>query len=321
MRYSIIVPIYNGESFLDACVASVRMQRSDDWELLLIDDGSTDCSGAMADAWAQRNGHISVLHQENRGQFFARQAGIDASRGEYLLFLDCDDRWEVDCLTVLDSVIRKEAPDLILFAGKIYEDGEDSGRVIGRVSERAASMPRETLLENLLSSHNLNSLCLKAFRRSLFLGDTTDYSAFAKPCCGEDKARLLYPASRAEKILALPDVLYQYHHRPDSIMNSYSITEAERLLGNDMFALLRKYLPIWNMDTTDYRDLLDAYYLQTWLEVYYGFRRNASTVQERRSMRAFPWKHVLYWPAFRYGAVRRLSARDQLRLLIAALRG
>ena len=82
MRYSIIVPIYNGEQFLDACVASVRKQRSDDWELLLIDDGSTDGSGAMADAWAECDGRISVFHQENRGQFFARQAGIDASRGE-----------------------------------------------------------------------------------------------------------------------------------------------------------------------------------------------------------------------------------------------
>ena len=321
MRYSIIVPIYNGELFLDACVASVRMQRSDDWELLLIDDGSTDGSGAMADAWAECDGRISVFHQENRGQFFARQAGIDASRGEYLLFLDCDDRWEADCLTVLDSVIREDAPDLILFAGKIYENGEDSGRVIGRVSERVEPMPRETLLESLLSSHDLNSLCLKAFRRELFLGDTTDYSAFAKPRCGEDKARLLYPASRAERIVAIPNTLYQYHHRHDSLMNTFSFTEAERLLGNDMFALLRQYLPIWNMDMPEYRDLLDAYYLKTWLAVYYGLRRDARTVQERRVMRAYPWKNILYRSAFRYGAVRRLSARDRLRLLIAALRG
>lgn len=320
MRYSIIVPIYNGEQFLDACVASVRKQRSDDWELLLIDDGSTDGSGAMADAWAECDGRISVFHQENRGQFFARQAGIDASRGEYLLFLDCDDRWEADCLTVLDSVIREDAPDLILFAGKIYENGADSGRVIGRVSERAATMPRETLLESLLSSHDLNSLCLKAFRRSLFLGDTTDYSAFAKPRCGEDKARLLYPASRAERILALPDVLYQYHHRSDSLMHVYSLAAAERLLENDMFELLRAFLPVWGMDTAARRAQLDAYYLCNWLSVYFGLRRKSGTALERRALRAYPWKRVLYRGAFRVGAVRRLSKRDRLRLLAALLR-
>lgn len=320
MRYSIIVPVYNAAQTLDDCVASVLRQRSEDWELLLVDDGATDGSGALADRWASRDRRISALHQDNRGQFFARQTGIAASTGTYLLFLDCDDCWEPDCLSVLDGVIDAAAPDLVLFAGKIYENGADTGRVIGRVSERAETIPREALYESLVSSHDLNSLCLKAFRRTLFLDDTEDYSAFAQQCCGEDKARLLVPATRARNIYCIPDALYQYHQRADSIMHSISLAAAERLLANDMFAMLRRYLSIWDMDTPERRARLDAYYLRTFLAVYYGLRREARTAQQRRALRAYPWKSVLYRPAFRLRAVRRLSPRDRLRLLIAALR-
>lgn len=320
MRYSIIVPVYRAEGCLDACVRSVLAQAVSDWELLLVDDGSPDASGALADAWAARDGRIRALHQENRGQFFARETGIAASRGDYLLFLDCDDRWEPDCLAVLDEAIAAEAPDLVLFAGRIYENGADAGRVIGRVSEQRTAIPRRALHENLLSCHDLNSLCLKAFRRGLFQGDATDYAAFAQPCCGEDKARLLYPASRAETILALPDALYQYHHRPDSLMHAYTLAAAQRLLANDMFALLRAFLPVWGMDTAENRARLDAYYLRNWLSVYYGLRRAARTAPERRALRAYPWKRALYRDAFRPAAVRLLTARDRLRLLAAQLR-
>lgn len=87
---SIIVPVYNVEEYLNACVESA-LKLTVDAEILLVDDGSTDGSGALCDAWAQKDNRVRVIHQENGGLSAARNTGIRNAKGEYLLFLDSDD--------------------------------------------------------------------------------------------------------------------------------------------------------------------------------------------------------------------------------------
>ncbi len=86
-----IVPVYNVEQFLAACVESVLSQTFADFELILVDDGSKDESGALCDAYAAKDSRVRVIHKENGGQSTARNAGVDAARGEYIFFLDSDD--------------------------------------------------------------------------------------------------------------------------------------------------------------------------------------------------------------------------------------
>lgn len=88
---SIIVPVYNVESYLSQCVESILGQTLRDFELILIDDGSTDHSGAICDEFAKQDGRIRVIHQENRGVSRARNTGISLARGEWLCFVDADD--------------------------------------------------------------------------------------------------------------------------------------------------------------------------------------------------------------------------------------
>lgn len=92
VKISLIVPVYNTKSFLDDCIRSVLAQTFQDWELILVDDGSTDGSGALCEAWAERDARIRVLHQPNGGVSRARNYGIRQARGDYLVFLDSDDR-------------------------------------------------------------------------------------------------------------------------------------------------------------------------------------------------------------------------------------
>lgn len=87
---SIIVPVYNVESYLDHCVESV-LRLGTELEVLLVDDGSTDGSGALCDAWAEKDGRIRVLHQKNRGLSGARNTALRNARGSHVLFLDSDD--------------------------------------------------------------------------------------------------------------------------------------------------------------------------------------------------------------------------------------
>lgn len=90
-RLSIIVPVYNSEKYLETCVESVLSQTMSDWELILIDDGSTDLSGTICDAYAETDSRIQVIHKSNAGVSAARNDGIAAATGEFIGFVDADD--------------------------------------------------------------------------------------------------------------------------------------------------------------------------------------------------------------------------------------
>ena len=91
MKLSIIIPVYRVEATLNRCVESVLNQNLDDFEVILIDDGSPDNCTRLCDEWAQKDQHIRVIHQENKGLSGARNAGIDIAQGDYLTFIDSDD--------------------------------------------------------------------------------------------------------------------------------------------------------------------------------------------------------------------------------------
>lgn len=104
---SVVVPVYNCAPYLDACLQSLEAQTLQNWEAVLVDDGSTDGSAALCDAWAGKDARFRVLHQKNTGVSAARNAGIQACRGSYLAFVDADDWVEPEFLHRLYDLIRK----------------------------------------------------------------------------------------------------------------------------------------------------------------------------------------------------------------------
>lgn len=100
---SIIVPVYQAKCFLQNTVDSVRQQSCTDWELILVDDGSTDSSGELCDRLAEEDSRIIVVHKENGGVSSARNAGLDLAKGEWVMFLDSDDLLLPDCLKTMLS--------------------------------------------------------------------------------------------------------------------------------------------------------------------------------------------------------------------------
>lgn len=100
-RISVIVPVYNTEKYLRRCVDSILAQTFRDFELLLVDDGSTDSSPAICDEYAKKDSRVRVFHKENGGVSSARNLGLDNARGEWIAFADSDDHVNVEYLTIL----------------------------------------------------------------------------------------------------------------------------------------------------------------------------------------------------------------------------
>lgn len=125
LRFSIVVPIYNVEKFLDQCITSVLSQNYDNYELILVDDGATDDSGKICDTYALKNDHIRVIHKANGGLVSARRAGVMVAKGEYVGYVDGDD-WVADnWLAEVDKVIMESHPDIVEYNAFKSTDGKN----------------------------------------------------------------------------------------------------------------------------------------------------------------------------------------------------
>lgn len=107
IKYTIIIPIYNCDIYLNRCIDSIVNQIKDGYELILVDDGSTDMSGDICDRYAKENKHIVVIHKKNAGQSSARNDALKIAKGEYILFIDSDDYVNEGYFDTIDSIIEK----------------------------------------------------------------------------------------------------------------------------------------------------------------------------------------------------------------------
>lgn len=125
-KYSVIIPVYNVEAYLTDCLESVLAQdTAADFEIILVDDGSPDGSGAICDDYAARYPRIRVIHSENHGVSHARNLGLAAAAGTYVLFLDADDLWKAGLLSALDKLTEGN-PDMAVFGNsRLLESGEE----------------------------------------------------------------------------------------------------------------------------------------------------------------------------------------------------
>lgn len=146
---SVIVPMYNCEKTIDRCIQSVLNQENENWELLLIDDGSTDKTVEICKRYIRDNDKVRVYKKENGGPSSARNYGIENAKGDYLVFLDSDDYFDNSHISSLQKVIDSKNPDTIFCGYKaIYESG-DTAEVIIPQYDKSEFLGNETI--NLIS--------------------------------------------------------------------------------------------------------------------------------------------------------------------------
>lgn len=121
---TVVIPVYNSESWLDDCLSSVLAQTGPSLEVVCIDDGSTDSSSEVLDRYARLDPRVTVVHQPNSGQSVARNRGLDEARGRYVVFLDSDDFWPSDSLATLVADADADSLDMLLFDCFSFRDGD-----------------------------------------------------------------------------------------------------------------------------------------------------------------------------------------------------
>lgn len=115
MRFSIIMPVYNCEKYLEKSILSIINQSYKNWELILIDDGSNDNSPSICDEYLKKDNRITVRHIKNKGPSNARNLGVKQSKNEYIIFIDSDDFLEENALSILNNELEKKEYDIIFY--------------------------------------------------------------------------------------------------------------------------------------------------------------------------------------------------------------
>ena len=165
---SVIVPVYNVEKYIKKCVNSILEQDYENFELILVDDGSTDKSGDICDEFANKDCRIKVIHKENGGLSDARNVAIDQINGEYIVFIDSDDYIEKNYLSTLLKLVEKYNVKIsvcnfkyITETGNILNDVHDDGKI--------EIYSQKDAIKNLIKGCEINtSASMKMYHRSLF---------------------------------------------------------------------------------------------------------------------------------------------------------
>lgn len=160
---SIITPVFNAEKYLSKCIESVLGQIVSNWELLLIDDGSTDNSLAICNRYSSADTRIKVFTQSNQGPSCARNLGISQASGKWICFLDADDWIDSDFLLKFDS--KHNDNDLIFQGFKlVYESGQTEVKMIPL---KSIDVPKDQLILELLKFNMFGWTCIKQYRKSI----------------------------------------------------------------------------------------------------------------------------------------------------------
>lgn len=216
---SFIIPVYKVEKYINECVDSILNQLTDACEVILVDDGSPDSSGAICDGYADRDSKVKVVHQKNGGLAAARNTGLDCARGEYIAFVDSDDYLDGQCVSKILNWITLGGADICFMrAMKVFPDGKQQ-LLDDEMNAAELKESKESALKYLSErSKYPGSPCTKIFKRSLIEKNNLRFPDDRR--VSEDLGFVLQCILRAESYDALPIDYYYYRQaREGSITN------------------------------------------------------------------------------------------------------
>lgn len=257
---SIIIPVYNAEKYLEECVQSILKQSYGYFEVLLINDGSTDNSLAICEQLMGLDKRIHVFHKENGGVTSARKMGWQKSKGNYLFFADADDCLAENCLLILMDYVKTGNYDIV--------NGSFESFPIHKawVHKRIGEMNSQQYLESFLHNETFGTVYPSLYKKDLLKDSTFDLVASFQ--IGEDVLMNIELASRIKKVLNIKDIIYYYRQNEGSAMNNYILHPEyiyryfrlkRKLLTN---GLNSNYIDEYSLLFEETIQLLNAYYMK-----------------------------------------------------------
>lgn len=231
MLFSVLIPVYNTSKYLEECVESVLSQSENDFEIVLVNDGSTDNSGAMCDDYAQKYpDKIRVIHKDNEGLMMTRRRGFKEAKGDYCICLDSDDYLcDNNAFKKIKKMIVENGCDMIVFDYFMEKESRDKDKVVTLFDESDGyifeSKEKQTLCKKLLLEKGFNALFIKAVKRDIIDIDV-DYNKWKDSLYksqGEDIFQSLPIVDKAQKIGYVKSVLYFYRWNAGSISRNYQL--------------------------------------------------------------------------------------------------
>lgn len=234
-KVSIIIPVYNGEHFLDKCVYSVLNQNYKNIEIILVDDGSVDRSGAICDLYEKEYANIKVIHKKNGGQTSARKAGVKLSSSKWITFLDCDDWIEKGYIENMINIIKASQDVDIVISERYINNGAET--YVHRNGLAEGYYSRNQIANKILPFFIWNkwtrkdilihSLCNILIDRSL--ADISLRDVDERLRLNEDGVALAIALKHASGIYVMPYVGYHYIMRDTSVTHNLSETDMEMI--------------------------------------------------------------------------------------------
>ena len=288
-KISIIIPVYNVGKYLEQCVESILSQAFSDYEVILVDDGSTDNSGSICDLYSGKYVQVLTIHKENGGLSDARNVGLQHATGEFILFVDADDYIFSDSLAAINISIE-ETPDVdvvFLEAVKVFEDGSTISLGDGYQKDSIKEKTHEEVIAHISKLPKFpGSACTKLIRRSLI----NEHSIFFKKgLLAEDidwTVRLLLAARKYN--YCQNDYYYYRQNREGSITNTVNINKLYSLIYiiKKWSRKMHQEPPISELQK--YINAFMAYEYLVLLNAYSGLNREAKKMVEA-DVKAYSW--------------------------------
>lgn len=244
---SIVIPVYNVYPYLASCLDSILSQSLADWELILVDDGSTDGSETICDEYAARDERIRVIHQENHGPAKARNEGLSVCQGEYVAFIDSDDLLHASYFEVLLKVIEEQQADIVQTSYVLLADQDRENYTSERLHQ---SLPTDFVIksfaghdaiESMLYQREMDSSPIKLYRRVVL----ADYPFPEQFVAYEDLYALLSVYTRCKKTCWVDLPIYYYFKRSNGTLNTWSVRDGRSLdLMQKVRSWIKDYDPI-----------------------------------------------------------------------------
>lgn len=240
--FSIICTVFNGQEFIQECIESVLNQTYSNWELLIIDDGSTDDTFKICSRFA--SDRIRVFHKKNSGQYDSRLFGFSKSKGSYVLFLDSDDLFVPDTLKTIYSYVQEKDIDVVSFNFKAFSNSNIPLRKDHLIFEKLLMTNNMDIVINYFYRYFLFSLCSSCFKASVIEFANKNSKIRPSGRFGEDAVFTYEILKKVSTALLLPNVLYLYRMHAKSISHTKNLElEFQRvtnlnLIYSDLYSIL-----------------------------------------------------------------------------------